>query len=441
MRKNQILKIGLYGLGILIYASWINVGSAIDHPLERWNRPNTLFFIGATTGLLVLYAYYIARVLHLLCYTRSAITAVFNQRLLGYRWLLFLCMTLGLLTALQLLLVTVVLSQHKGYTIFNTYFRRDFWVFFVPLLLYCVYLYRHPQQALFIFKRMDQLQDRKDRLEDHNALLLQRKLELKQENKRLIGEIEQVRSAISYGEQRQADLIAQRRSLLTANADLRRQERTLQEQMEQLLHRQAELAEEISLLQSGMDSPGLPDSHLLTAWQEQRSMPALRAYIHSLEAAAGSEKSCELPVHRVVLCYRKNRCFFIFGSDGEKQMISDRAGRMLIASDWLVKVSSTHYINMLFCVNQLQKYEAGRDKEGAKMVLLDPAVRASIETVLPAAQLNSMLEVSRRLRERFYSFWEHSNLLNLDENGLFLTFRINALSFNQDKPTNKPYDR
>lgn len=425
MRENNSFKIVLYCLGILIYAVWINMGSAINHPLARWQSPNTLFFIGATMVLLLLYAYHIARVLHLVCYTRSKFIAVFHYRLSGFRWLFFLSMTLGLLTVMQLLLVSIILSQHKGYTIFNSYFERDFWVFFVPLMVYCLFLYKYPQYALFIFKRVDELQDYKDRLEDHNAALMQRKLELKQANERLSTELLQVRLAIQGLEQREIVLITQRRDLLTANAGLGTQERLLQERMKKLLQKQQELLEEISLLQLRMDEPMLPSSALLTSWREQRSMPALLAYIRSLATLSAATQSCELFVHQVVICQRKGRCYFVFNIQGEKQMIPDSAGRMLRSTGWLVKVNNSDYINMLFCENQLLKYEGAKDKEGAKMVLLDPAARISIEAVLPAVELNAMLEVSRRSRERFYNFWDHSNLLKLNENGLFLKFRIN----------------
>ncbi|WP_411973702.1 hypothetical protein ACLCDV_11075 [Sphingobacterium sp. Lzh-3] len=388
-KRNKSLKIGVYSLGILLYAIWINMGSAIDHLSVRWHRPNTFFFIGATVGLLVLYAYFIAWMLHWVYAARSTIIQVFNHRLLRYRALLFLGLTLGLLTAVHLLLMTAVLSQHRGYTIFNSYFKHDFWVFFVPLLLYCIYLYRHPQLALSTFKRLGQLEDCKEELE-----------------------------------LRQQDLIAQRGSLLNANADLRRQERNLQEQMEQLLQKQGELSEVIRELKADSNGPALPDSALLKVWQEQRSMPALLAYIRSLQVAGIPADRSILQVHQVVFLYRKNRVFFIGDKDGDKQMISDRAGQVLIASEWLVKVSNTYYINMLYCYSQLQKYEGADEKEGAKMLLLDPAVRASIEAQLPASELNAMLKVTRRSRERFYAFWEYSKLLTLDENGLFLKFRI-----------------
>jgi hypothetical protein len=425
MGRKTAMKIGFYSLGILLYAIWINVGSAIDRPLQRLQRPNTLFFVLVTIFLLLLYAYYIARILHLVFYTRSSIFAVFNQRLLQYRCLLFLALTLAAPTVTQMLLLSAILRQHEGYTIFNTYLARDFWVFVVPLLLYGIYLYRYPQQALFTFKRVDELQDSKDRLESHNARLLQRKLELRQENELLLAEMEQVLTAIRQLEQRQEDLIVQRTSLLTANANLRRQEKLLQDQMEQLLVKQADLAVDIHRLQSSMNDRTLPDNKLLMAWQEQRSMPALLAYIRALDVGWTRVDNLELPLHRLVVCYRKDRCFFIFNLNGEKEMISDREGQTLRASEWMVKISSSSYINMLFCDNQLLKYDRSGDKKGGKMVLLNAAVRASIETVLPTAELNAMLDVSRRSREKFYSFWEYRNLLKLDESGLFLKFRIN----------------
>ncbi|MDR0265053.1 MAG: hypothetical protein LBJ04_17680 [Sphingobacterium sp.] len=424
MRKINVSKIKRYGLGIVLYAIWINIGSAIDHPMERLQRPNTLFFMLATMVLLLLYVYYMARIVHLIFYSRSSVFAVFNQRLLRYRRLFFLSLALAAPTATQLLLLSAILSQHKGYGIFNTYFERDFWVFFVPMLLYGIYLYRHPQKALFTFKRVDQLEECKDRLEVHNALLMQRKLELRQENELLMMDMEQVRSAIRNLEQRQDELLVQRESLLTANTKLRRQEKLLQEQMNQLLDLQQDLAEEISLLHERMNNPALPDRKLLAAWLDQRSMPALLAYIRELDVGWTRADNCELPLHRLVCCYRKNRCFFICNIHGEKQMVPDREGQILTASDWMLKVNSSTYVNMLFCDNQLLKYKGSSDSGRGRMVRLNAAVRTSIEAVMPVAELNKLLEVSRRSREKFYSFWEHRNLLKLDESGLFLKFRI-----------------
>jgi len=419
------IKLLFYMLGILIYAVWINLGSAIGAVSARWHSPNTFFFILLTMGLLLLYAHHIARVLYLVLDTRSTLMPVIGRGNRGCRLLLFLSLSLGLLTILHVLLVAALLSQHKGYTIFNTYFRRDFWFFFIPLLIYCLYLYRHPRHALFTFRRMDELQERKERLEDRNASLLRRKLELKQENERLTLKMKRIGDGIKELEKRESVLIAHRNSLLTANADLGKEKQLLQDKMNELQQQKQQLAEEISLLQVKWNESLQPANALLRTWQQQRSMPALLAYIRSSETEGEAWNGCELALHQVVICQRKDRCYFVYTAQGEKQLIPDSAGRMLTAAKWLVKVSNAHYLNMLYCENKLVKYHASdADKGDLKMAVLDPAVRTVLEAALSETELDSLLEVSRRLRIRFCSFWEISNLRKLDESGLFIKFRI-----------------
>ncbi|GEM_PF-6912879 len=420
------IKLLVYMIGILIYAVWINLGSAIGAVSARWHSPNTLFFILLTMGLLLLYAYHIARVLHLVLDTRSALMTIIGKGSGGWRSLLFLFLSVGLLTVLHVLLVEALLSQHKGYTIFNTYFRRDFWMFFIPLLIYCFYLYRHPGHALFTFRRMDELLDCKDRLEDRNASLLRRKLELKQDNERLNLEMERVGDGMKELERRESVLIAHRNSLLTANADLGKERQLLQGKMKELWQQKQELSEEISLLQVKWNESLLPANALLRTWQQQRSMPALLAYIRSSETEEEAWNGCELALHQIVMCQRKDRCYFVYTTQGEKQLIPDSAGRMLTAAKWLVKISNSNYLNMLYCESKLvRNYASATDRGDLKMVVLDPAVRTVLEAALSETELDSLLEVSRRLRIRFCSFWEISNLRKLDESGLFLKFRIN----------------
>lgn len=430
--KEKTLQSSLwYTLGIVLYAMWINLGSALPDPIARLKAPYTSMFIVLTTVLLLFYLCYLAFINQ---YVRYAWRG-FHRWPVYLRILVYLILTALVLCLVQIALMYALLSQRMdGVALFVRYFRIDFWVFSLPLLLYCVLLYRFPHIALFGFSKIEQLQQGYDELR-------QRKLYLRKENallhcalqdledKKLSVELQmaniradnfQLMKKEAESHQRLQELMGQRQGLQYALSDLEEQKRQLLLEQQDLLDKQHKLKAELESLQRDMEVVGAGARDSLIAWRNERRMSSLLTYIRALDQHTNRDIAEEMQLNDILFCYRTKRCYFVIDKSGRKQIISDLVGEMLKESDWFVQINGQVYFNMLYCMGQLEKYGVRND---GRRIVVDSATRKLLKQLLPQDELDEILESSRRCRKNFYCFWDSSNLRELDESGLFVEFR------------------
>ncbi|WP_343559013.1 hypothetical protein [Sphingobacterium sp.] len=430
--KEKTLQSSLwYTLGIVLYAIWINLGSALPDPMLRLKAPYTPVIMVLTAVLLLFYLCYLAFINQ---YVRYAWLG-FQSWPVYLRFSAYLTLTAGVLCLVHIALMYAMLSQRVGgAALFVRYFRIDFWVFCLPLVLYCALLYRFPQIALFGFSKVAQLQQ-------GNDALRQRKLYLRKKNALLQWELRDLDNKKSSLEQQMAnihadnlllmqkeqeshlrmeELMGQRQGLLNALSDLEEQKRRILLEQHDLLDKQHKFKADLETLRRNMEAVEAGARDSLIAWREERRMSSLLTYIRALDQRSSRDASKEMLLHDLLFCYRKNRCDFVIDKLGRKQIVTDHVGDMLKDSPWFVQINGQIYFNMLYCMGQLEKYGAEKNR---KKIVLDSATRLLLEQLLPQDELDEILESSRRCRKNFYCFWDSNNLRELNESGLFLEFR------------------
>lgn len=143
-----------YLIGIILFALMINLGSAFDDVVSRLNKP--LFQRIFLATIVLLYAYiFLIHQLYAFLFFKSSRFVKLTGLLKGT---IFIILSLGMVISIHLLLMDILLTQRNQGTFFTLdYFKNDFLFFFIPVLVYMIFLLLKPEVVLFKFAKIDSL--------------------------------------------------------------------------------------------------------------------------------------------------------------------------------------------------------------------------------------------------------------------------------------------
>lgn len=143
-----------YLIGIVLFALMINLGSVFDDLMSRLNKPLFQRVILATIVLLYAYIFLIQQIYAYLFYKNSPFL-----KLTGFlKGTIFIMLSVGMVLSIHLLLLDILLTQRNQGTFFTLdYFKNDFLLLFIPVLLYAIFVFLKPEVVLFKFPKIDGL--------------------------------------------------------------------------------------------------------------------------------------------------------------------------------------------------------------------------------------------------------------------------------------------
>ncbi|AIM37960.1 hypothetical protein KO02_15625 [Sphingobacterium sp. ML3W] len=400
-----------YATGVVFYALLINLGSAWDNLMPRVERPIIWLTILLTMPLLVLYLYYIARVMHAFNFGSR-----FQQLPTTVKLILFLLATVFVIWVFHLILLYTVIVGRTSTSLFSmAYFKADFWFFIIPIFLYCIYLFFHPKLSLFSFGE-------EKRLLEENQLLKVNNSSLVNVNRKLVDI--------------KTELLSQNRALSSSKEELKKCNENLSVEMkekghlskqlliekEALTHVVALLSDRVKLLEEGMvisEEKSLP-----ILWIESRKVHVLLNYIYERNLHRVSSTEILKFVFELMIMERVENAYFAIYADGSKWLLPTVVANQLMENPWMVKISKDAFVNMLYCEKNLKPGVHGSGKKDVVMVAF---FRAIIDDKLGNERMTKLLKTGR-LKERYDNFWEYDNLLKMDVARLYDTFHSDFVS-------------
>lgn len=150
----------------------------------------------------------------------------------------------------------------------------------------------------------------------------------------------------------------------------------------------------------------LPLEPLVTLWKRERDCSALMEYILRRSYKSELYNQKKIKCHQAVIVVKGPRKSDVYMQDGTISYI-EVTTKVLMSNPWLVKVSATVYLNMLYFRVYLHRPEE---------LKLNSQIKKKLKRLLPDEKLKKMTTPSRDLKNNLNIFW--GALQTIDEERL-----------------------